>query len=227
MCRIVLFASAILLPSLLITNFVSAADTNKESVTIEIDANLLKRARAQDLDLASILEKQLKVRLGTSANAPSTDYLAFLTATFDNFESMMFAPLKVNAQTPTADVRKVCKAMNKSVEQLVADAETRKSMPLPTSLEEAKKLDEYIQSRFKAFQGRAAKVGQQAANSTQIMKSKCADLDMDDTAARTAMQSVFAGYGPAGWCQAMRGKPEAQWTMDDSQNFVKFCTGAN
>jgi Protein of unknown function (DUF3012) len=225
MRRIVFFASFILLPGLLFTSFVGAADARKESVTIEIDADLLKRARAQDLDLASILEKQLKARLGSAASAPATDHLSFLSAAFDNFESIMFAPLKVNAQTSNADVRKVCKEMIKGTEQLIADAETRKSMPLPTSLEEARKLDDYIQSRFKAFQERAAKVGQQAANSSQILKSKCADLDVDETQMRTAMQSVFAGYGPAGWCQAMRQKAQAEWTMEDSENFVKFCTG--
>lgn len=198
----------------------------KKSVTIEINADLLKHARAQNIDLASMLEQQLKAKLSSSVGATPTPYLPFLTAAFDNFETMMFAPTKVTSKTPSAEVRKVCKAMNQNVKQLVADAKSRKSMPLPTSLEEAQKLDEFIQGRFQTFQGRAAKVGKQMEASTKIMQDKCADLDLDEKVVQEAMKTVFAGYGPAGWCQAMRRKPQSEWNMDDSGKFVKFCTGA-
>ena len=224
MRTIPLFSLIAILLSLPITALAKPASP-KESVTLKINADLLKRARAQDLDLASVLEKQLKAKWGDPVGATPTSYLPFFTAAFDNFEAMMFAPGKVTAKTPTAEVRAVCKAMNKNAKQLVADAETRKSMPLPTSLEEARKLDEFIQRRFQAFQGRAAKVGKQMEASAKIMQAKCADLDQDEKAMQAAMKTVFAGYGPAGWCQAMRRKPQAEWTMDDGGNFAKFCTG--
>lgn len=225
MRRIVFFFFIILISSLLVTILANAA-APKESVTIAINADLLKRARAQNIDLASVLEKQLQAKLGVPTSTTSTSYLPFLTATFNNLESMMFAPLKVTEKTPTAEVRTVCKAVNKNMEQLVADAETRKSMPLPTSLEEAKKLDEFIQRRFQAFQTRLNTVGAKMQTSGKIMETKCADLEQDNKLAKEAMKTVFAGYGPVGWCQAMRKKPQAEWSMDDSGKFVKFCTGA-
>lgn len=200
--------------------------SSKESITIEIDADLLKRAQAHNIDLASVLEGQLKAKLGGSVGTPPTAYLPFLTAAFDNFESMMFAPAKVTAKTPIEEVRNVCKAMNQNAKQLVVDAKNRKSMPLPTSLEEAKKLDEFIQRRFQAFQGRAAKVGKQMEASTKIMQAKCSDLDLDEKIVQEAMKTMFAGYGPAGWCQSMRRKPQSEWNMDDAGKFVKFCAGA-
>lgn len=224
MRRIAFFSYVILLSGLLVTTFGNAA-TPKESVTIEINADLLKRARAQDLDLASILEKQLKAKLGGPADATPTSYLPFLTATFDNLEAMMFAPINITTKTPTAEVRAVCQAINKNMDQLVADAEARKAMPLPTSLEEAKELDEFIQSRFQAFQTRLNTVGNKMQTSGKIMEAKCADLEQDHNLAQEAMKTVFAGYGPAGWCQAMRRKPQAEWTMNDSGKFMKFCTG--
>ena len=221
--RLILLAILLFAP---ITTFAKTAG-NKEAVTIQIDAGLLKRAKAQDLDLASILEKQLQTRLELPpASAASPSYLPFLTKAFDNFETLMFAPLQITAKMSKTQVRTVCKTMSKNIEQLLADAETRKSMPLPSSLEEAKQLDAFIQQRFKAFQNRSAKARKQMQASGKIMQTNCRDLDQDEQLMQAAMKSLFAGYGPVGWCQAMRKKPQAQWSMDDSQKFMKFCTGA-
>ena len=134
------------------------AEAPKESVTMQVNADLLKRARAQNMDLALALEKQLRAMLGGIGSATPTAHRPFLTAAFDNIDATMFAPLKVTAQTPAVEVAGVCKATTKDVQQLLADAETRKTMPLPTSLGEAKTLDEFIQRRVRAFQERMAKV---------------------------------------------------------------------
>ena len=219
------FTTPLLLMLVLIGLPVSTFAAAKESVTIEIDADLLKRARAQHLDLASFFEAQLQAKLGGSAKATPASRMALMTESFDNFEAMMFAPLKVNASTPTAEVRKVCQAMMERGEQLKAHAKARKAMPHPTSLEEAKKLDDYLASRFKSFQARAAKSGKQAQAATKIMKSKCADLDQNEKSIQVAMKEALAGYGPVGWCRAMMKKPKAQWNMEEAGKFAKFCPG--
>ena len=201
------------------------AATSKESVTLEISADLLKRARAMKVDLASVLEKQLKVELGGAASATPASRMALMTETFDNFEAMMLAPAEITTQTPTAEVRKVCQGMIDRSKQLRAHAEARKSIPLPTSLEEAKKLDDYLASRFKAFQARAAKVGKNMQAVGKVMKAKCADLEQDEKAVQVDMKAALAGYGPVGWCRKMMRTPRAQWTMEDGGTFAKFCPG--
>ncbi len=207
------------------TPTLAKAANTKESVTIDINANLLKQARAQDLDLASILEKQLKARFGEPTDSPQIAYLPFLTKAFDNFDTLMLAPLKVTPKTPKKEVKTICKGMTKNIDQLLADAETRKSMPLPTSLEEAKKLDEFIQQRFQAFQQRSAKGHKQMQTSSKILQANCTDLNQDEKAMQQAMKTIFSGYGPTGWCQALKQKPRGQWSMNDSQSFMKYCTG--
>ena len=215
------FFLILLLVGLPVSSFAAA----KEAVTLEINSDLLKRARAQHIDLSSLLEAQLQTKLGGTANATPASRMALMTETFDNFEAMMFAPLKVNSSTPTAEVRNVCRAMFERGKQLQAHAEARKAMPHPTSLEEAKKLDDYLASRFQSFQTRAAKVGQQAQAATTIMQAKCSDLDQDEKATQVAMKEALAGYGPVGWCRAMMKKPKAQWNMEDAGKFAKFCPG--
>lgn len=223
MRKIPLF-SLIAILLVLATSTVAHSGSTKESVTIDINANLLKQARAQDLDLASILEKQLKAKFGEPTDSPQIAYLPFLTKTFDNFDTLMFAPLKITPKTPKEEVKTICKAMTKNIDQLLADAKIRNSMPLPTSLEEAKKLDEFIQQRFQAFQERSAKVHKQMQSSGKIMQANCTDLDHDEKSMQKAMKTVFSGYGPTGWCQALKRKPQGQWSMNDSQNFMKYCT---
>ena len=60
-------------------------------MTLEVNADLLKRARAQQIDLSSLLEAQLQTKLGGAANATPASRMALMTETFDNFEAMMFA----------------------------------------------------------------------------------------------------------------------------------------
>ena len=219
------FTTPFLLMLLLVGLPVSSFAAAKESVTIEINADLLKRARAQHIDLSSLLEAQLQAKLGGAKTATPASRMALMTESFDNFEAMMFAPLKINSSTPTAEVRKVCRTMLERGEQLQAHAEARKAMPHPTSLEEAKKLDDYLASRFKSFQARAAKVGKQAQAATKIMQAKCSDLDQDEKSTQVAMKEALAGYGPVGWCRAMMKKPKAQWNMEEAGKFAKFCPG--
>ena len=43
--------------------------------------------------------------------------------------------------------------------------------------------------------------------------------------AKQAMTTALGNYGPVGWCRATMRKPQAQWTMEDGQNFAKYCQG--
>lgn len=205
--------------------FANTTPAPKESVTIPHNAELLQRTRAQNVDLAAVLGKEPEMKLDGPGNATPASYHSFLTAAFENFETLMFAPLKVTEKTPTAEVRTVCQAINKHIDQLVADAEIRQSMPLPTSLEEAKKLDELIQLRFQDFQTRFNKVGSKMKASGKIMGAKCGDLAKNPSIMQEAMKVAFAGYGPVGWCRAMMKKPQAEWTMEDEGKFENFCQG--
>ncbi len=162
--------------------------------------------------------------LDGSDNPPPADYHSFLTTAFENFEALIYAPLKITKKTSTAEVRNVCRTINNHIDQLVADAETRQAMPLPTSLENAKNLDELIQRRFQEFQTRFNRVGNQMKISGKIMGAQCADLAKDRRIMQEAMKVTFAGYGPVGWCRAMMKKPHAQWKTEDGGTFAQLCT---
>lgn len=197
----------------------------KEAVTIEIDSDLLRRARERNLDLGVLMETSLEAELGGVAGAVPETHRALLAAAFDNVEAMMFAPLKVDPNTPTVEVRRVCQSVNERLERLVAHAKAREAMALPETLEEAQELDQYLASRVQAMQARMAKVGAKAQASGKIMEAKCPDLNRDERMAQQAMRTALAGYGPVGWCRAMMRKPQAQWTMDDGGKFAKYCQG--
>ena len=198
----------------------------KEAVTIEINQDLLQRAREQNVDLSAFVEEQLASALTMEAGA-AMSHKALVTAAFDSLESMMFAPLDINASSPTDIVRATCQSMIDNFNKLVGYAETRKSMPAPTTLEEAKALDEYLAGRFQALQTRMGQVGGQIQSSIAIIQRDCPDMDQDDAVMQQAMATALGQYGPTGWCNAMRQKPQAEWTMDDGTNYAKFCTGGN
>jgi len=224
MPAIPLFLVITILLSVPVSGLAKSAST-KESVTLDINADLLKQARDQDLNLASILEKQLKAKFGDPEESSEIAYLPFLTKAFDNFEALVFAPLKITAHTPKADVKAVCQEVSKNIDQLLADAETRETMPQPTSLEEAKQLDEYLQQRYKAFESRSTKVRKQMQVSGKIMQANCTDVAHDEKTMQKAMKTVISAYGPTGWCEALKRKPQGQWSMNDSEKFLKYCTG--
>lgn len=197
----------------------------KEAVTIEIDSDLLRRARERNLDLGAMMETSLAKELGVAADAAPDTHRALLAAAFDNVEAMMFAPLEIDRNTPTAEVRRVCQSVNTRLEKLVAHAKAREAMALPESLEEAQELDQYLAKRLQAMQARMAKDGAKAQASGKIMEAKCPDLNRNERLAQQAMKTALGGYGPVGWCRAMMRKPQAQWTMDDGGKFAKFCQG--
>jgi hypothetical protein len=213
----------------LLPNLPAAAQVNptaaKETVTIQVDADLLRRARMMNIDLSASMEKQLKAELAALVGASSLSHQALVTEAFDSFEAMLFSPLKVNGNTPAATVRSVCQSMNANLDQLIAYAETRKSMPLPATLEEARNLDQYLAGRFQTLSARMRKEGRTIQASTKIMEAQCADLSRDEAGAKKAMAAALGKYGPVGWCRVMMQKPRAQWTMQDGGNFAKFCAG--
>ena len=199
----------------------------KEAVTIEINQDLLQRARERNVDLSAFVEEQLASALSMEADAPAMSHKALVTAAFDSLEGMMFAPLDIDASSPTDTVRATCQSMVDNFDKLVGYAETRKSMPAPTTLEEAKALDDYLAGRFQALQTRMGQVGSQIQASIAIIQRDCPDMDQDDAVMQQAMATALGQYGPTGWCNAMRQKPQAEWTMDDGTNYAKFCTGGN
>ena len=211
-----------LLANLPLTSFAQPAST-QESVTSQNQGNLHKRTRAQNHPMDSLSKHSRQAPFTESAGASPDSYLSFLTAAFNNFETLMFAPLKVTEATPTAEVRNVCRTINTHIDQLVADAETRQSMPLPTSLQEAKRLDELIQRRFQDFQVRFNTVGKQMQASGRIMGAQCTDLAKHPSIMKEAMQVTFAGFGPVGWCRAMMKKPRAEWTVEEDGTFAQLC----
>ncbi len=213
-----------LLANLPMAAFAQPAST-QESFTSQNQGDLLKRTRAQNHDVGSLSEHVRQTPFTDSAATTPDDYLSFLTAAFNNFERLMFAPLKVTEDTPTAEVRNVCRTINTHIDQLVADAETRQSMPLPTSLQEAKRLDELIQRRFQDFQVRFNTVGKQMQASGRIMGAQCTDLAKHPGIMKEAMQVTFAGFGPVGWCRAMMKQPRAEWTMEEDATFAQLCQG--
>ena len=207
----------------------------KEAVTIEINADLLRRAREKNIDLSFIMEKQIEAVLGPLAGATSStqasvskapvSHETLIAAAFDSFEAMVFAPLRIDRNTSVEMVRTVCQSVLDDLDQLVAYAETRKSMALPTTIEEAKALDQYLAGRFQAFQARMGKDGNKANASGKILEANCPDLDVDESIAQEAMATALDNYGPKGWCQATMRKPQSQWTMEDGGNFAKYCQG--
>ncbi len=223
MRRFVLFVLIALLPGL-----PAAAQSTtpgaKEPVVLRIDAELLRRAREMNLDLDAMVEKQLQAELGVQAGAPQS-HEDLLVAAFDNFEAMMFEPLKIDQTTPKAAVRDVCRSMLEKADQLVAHAELRKSMELPTTLEEAQELDQLQARRFQALQARMGAAGSKMQASHKIIQANCADLDQDETATQDAMKTALGGYGPVGWCRVMMRKPQAQWNMEDAGKFAQLCQG--
>ncbi len=215
-----------LFPVLLLLSLPAAAQSNsslsKETVTIEIDSALLQRAREQNLDLGAILEKQLETEL---AAAPSVTHYSLLVSAFDNFESMMFAPLKVDPTTPVAGIKAACLSVQENLAQLVAHADTRKSLALPDSLEEAQQLNQYIAQRFHKIQAGMRQAGGRLKSAGKIMEANCPELNANETVARDAMQTALAQYGPEGWCRAMMKKPQGDWNMQDAGTFAKLCQG--
>lgn len=199
----------------------------KEAVTIEINQDLLRRARELNVDLSAFIEERLATALKMESNAPAMSHKALVTAAFDSLESMMFAPLQIDASTPTDSVRATCQSMVDDLNKLVGYADTRKSMAAPATLEEAKALDDYLAGRFQALQTRMGEVGGQIQGSIAIIQRDCPDMDQDDAVMQEAMATALGQYGPSGWCNAMRQKPQAEWTMDDGTNYAKFCTGGN
>jgi len=199
----------------------------KETVTLEINADLLQRARELNVDLSAFVEERLATALKMESSAPAMSHKALVTAAFDSLESMMLAPLQVDASTPTDSVRATCQSMVDDFNKLVDYADTRKSMAAPTTLEEAKALDEYLAGRFQVFQTRMGEVGGQIQGSIAIIQRDCPDMDQDDAVMQQAMATALGQYGPSGWCNAMKQKAQAEWTMDDGTNYAKFCTGGN
>lgn len=191
-------------------------------MTIEIDAALLQRARDQNLDLGALLEQQLKTEL---AAAPSVTHYALLVEAFDNFETMMFTPLKVDSTTPPAGVKAACQSVQENLAQLVAHADTRKSLALPDSLEEAQQLNHYIAQRFHKIQAGMRQAGGKLKASGKIMEANCPELNANETVAKNAMQTALAKYGPEGWCRAMMKKPQGDWNMEDAGTFANVCRG--
>ncbi len=199
----------------------------KEAVTLDINAALLERAREQNLDLSALLEERLATALKFESDATPTSHQALVAAAFDTFESMMFAPLQIDATTHTDAVRATCQSMIEDLDQLEAYAEARKSMDAPKTLEEAKALDGYLAGRFQVLQTRMGEVGDEIQGSIAIIQRECPDMDQDDAVVQQAVATALGQYGPGGWCAAMRQKPQAEWTMDDGTNYAKFCTGGN
>jgi post-segregation antitoxin (ccd killing protein) len=210
----------------LIAPITGEAAGEKTKVIVEIDSDLLARALQENVDLSALVEKQLKAQLdGDAANAGSMTHMALLTSAFDNFEGMFRAPLKVTKTTPTSDVRAVCKTTNEHLDQLETLADLRAGMPLPKTLVEAKQLDDYLQKRFATFNQQMAQLGPQVQSAMKIMETNCADMNPDEKVAQKAMQTALAPYGPTGWCREMMKTPRGQWSMEDSNNFIKFCRG--
>ena len=194
----------------------------KESVTIEIDAELLRRAREMNLDLSEVMEKQLETEL---AAASTVTHYSLLVAAFNNFETMMFAPLKIDQTTPVAGVKAVCQSVQENVEQLIAHAKTRKSLALPDTLEEAQQLNQYLAGRYHKIQAGMRQSGNKLQASGKILEANCPELNTNETAAKNAMQTALAQYGPEGWCRAMMKKPQGDWNMQDAGTFAKVCQG--
>jgi len=213
-----------LLANLPVAAFAQPASA-QEFVTSQNQGNLLKRTQAKKREVGSLPAHAGQAPFTKAAATTPGSYHSFLTAAFNNFETLMFAPLQVTEDTPTAEVRNVCRAINTHIDQLVADAETRQSMPLPTSLKEAKRLDELIQRRFQDLQVRFNTVGKQMQTSGRIMGAQCTDLAKHPGIMQEAMQATFAGYGPVGWCRSMMKQPRAEWTMKDNETFAQLCQG--
>ena len=98
-------------------------------------------------------------------------------------------------------------------------------MALPTSLEEAQKLDQYLAARFRALKARMAKAGRKIQTSGKILEAKCPDLNKNEVQVKQAMNTALSPYGPVGWCRAQMKKPQSQWSMEDSGKFIKLCRG--
>ena len=199
----------------------------KESVTLDINAELLQRARELNVDLSAFVEERLATALKMESSAPAMSHKALVTASLDTLEDLLMSPLKVDESTPTDSVRAVCGSMLDAIDQLAAYAEIRKSMAEPTTLEEILTLGEYMAGRFRAIQTRAAEVERTAQSSVAILRRDCPNLDQADTRMSEVISVALAPYHPNAWCDAMRQKPQAAWTMDDGTNYAKLCTGGN
>ncbi|TQV83842.1 DUF3012 domain-containing protein [Denitrobaculum tricleocarpae] len=146
---------------------------------------------------------------------------------FDNFEAIMFAPLKVDQRTPVAGVRAICQSVQESLNQLVANAERRESLELPDTLEEAQALNNFLATRFRALQTRMTQSSDRIQASGKIIETHCPELSVQQNLAQTAMQIALAQYTPEGWCRAMSQKPEADWSAQDNTYFMRFCKTGN
>ncbi len=201
----------------------------KRQVTVEVSADLLSRAEALDMDLGAFLEKHLTAALqGTTAahadEAPAT-HKQILVAAFDNLEAVNFAPLKVNKSTPAGKVKALCQTVRDNRDALLVNAERRRSLPPPEALDEARALDQYRAMRLRKIKTRLGKDGRIIRANAKILERHCPDLRKEDPALKSAFKTVIAKYGPAGWCKAMMAKPQAEWTMNDGNNFARFCAG--
>lgn len=157
--------------------------------------------------------------------APVIAHQTLIERTFDNFEAMMFAPLRVDQRTLVAGVKAVCQSVQESLTQLVSDAEARESLPLPDSLEEMQELNRYLATRFRALQLRMVESGEQIQISGQIVETNCPELNAQQGVAQDAMQRALKQYGPQGWCSAMMDKPQADWAAQEADTFARACQG--
>lgn len=149
-----------------------------------------------------------------------------ITKAFDNFEAIMFAPLRVDQRTPVAGVKAVCQSVQESLTQLVGNAEKREALALPDTLEEAQQLNTYLATRFRTLQARMGQEGNQIQASGKIIETHCPELSVQQNLAQTAMQIALAQYTPEGWCRAVVQKPESDWSAQDQEYFGRFCQGA-
>lgn len=146
-----------------------------------------------------------------------------ITRAFDNFEAIMFAPLKVDQRTPVAAVKAVCQSVQESLARLVRNAEKRASLALPDTLEEAQALNTYLATRFRTLQSNMAQQGDRIQASGKIIETHCPELSVQQNLAQTAMQIALAQYTPEGWCRAVVEKPKAEWNAQDNDYFSRFC----
>ena len=196
-----------------------------ESVTLEIDAQLLARAREADIDLASFLAQQLSHTLDTASHPNAVSHHDLVRLAFDDFEALMFAPLGIDGATELSAVRTRCQFVSEKVTKLEAYGQTRQTLGSPDSLSEIAALNQYLGQRYQALQTRMEASGDELEASGKVMEDACPELNARAHNMNELVQNSIGMYTPLGWCQAMQKKPKSNWTMQDSTAFIKFCTG--
>jgi hypothetical protein len=161
----------------------------------------------------------------SAASKQAITHQALVERAFDRFEAVLFAPLSVDKRTPVAGVKAVCQSVQESLAQLVAYAETRKSLTPPDTLGEIQQLNQYLANRFHAIQAGLRQSGRRLQASSRIMETNCPELSANETVAQNAVNTVLAQYGPEGWCRAMTQRPQADWNVEDAGNFARICPG--